>query len=157
MKPGAEPVYMRLLYMGRKYRLQNRRKQGFMDTVPLVDAVLLIFIFFVTQASFVLQPGIRVDLPTSSFDHGAAYGSLVVTVSQEGMVFFNDERTPLDGLGPAFARAVHEQPDCELLIEADDRVRYASLVQIFNMAREAGIRDVTLANRLGRPSIPPAP
>jgi len=155
--PHSDPVVERLIYMGRTFRPHMRRRRGFIDVVPMTDAVLLLFVFFITQSSFVLQPGIRLELPPSSFQAGADYGSLVVTVSQEGMVFFNDERTTLDGLAPDFSRAAHEEPDSPLVIEADGRVRHSSLVQIYNMAQEAGINVIYLANRLERPVIPPVP
>jgi biopolymer transport protein ExbD len=151
VKQPVEPVYERLTYLRRRYPIQNRRIRGFPDAAPLVDVVLILFLFFITQSSFVLQPGIRLELPPSEFADGVRFGSLVVTLSQEGMVFLNDQRTTFDGLSSAFQQAVHEAPEADLLIEADRRVRYDALMRIYSMANEAGIQRVYLANRLAAP------
>ncbi len=147
MRKPSEPVYERLVFLNRRYSLHNRRTRGFVDATSLVDVVLILFLFFLIQSSFVVQPGIRLDLPTMTFADGADYGTLMVTITQEGMVFFNDERITLDGLKAAFTRAAYERPGSSLLVEADGRVPHASLVRIYTMAREAGIPDVILAGR----------
>jgi biopolymer transport protein ExbD len=142
------PLYTRLSKMRRKYQPENRIAKGLIDAGPLVDVVLLVFLFFLVSSSFVLQPGIRMNLPESPFAAGASYRSLVVAVSQEGMIFFNDERTTLDGLASVFSQAVHDNPDAALLIEADGRVRHSVLVEIYNMAVAAGIEQITLGTQV---------
>lgn len=141
----------RLSHMRRLYRPNMRRTRGLLDAAPLVDVALLLFLFFVANASFVVQPGIRVDLPEAAFTDASSYASQVVMISQENLIFFNDERSTLEGLGPAFKQCVHEQKDTSLLIEADGRVDNAKLVRIYTLAREAGIQDVVLATRLPAP------
>ena len=148
MRTAVEPVYDRLAHMQRRFRPANRPARGIFDAAPLADIILLLFFFFILQSPFVIQPGIRVDLPGAEFTDGATYGSMVVTLSQEGLVFFNDERATLDGLGEAFKQSSHDRPDASLLIEADGRVRHEVLMRIYNMAREAGIREVILASRI---------
>ncbi|MCX6995620.1 MAG: biopolymer transporter ExbD, partial [Kiritimatiellaeota bacterium] len=103
-------------------------------------------------ARFGLRPGVTVNLPVAAFTGGAPYGALVVTVSQEGMVFFNDERTTLEGLPSAFAQAAHEQPGATLVIEADSRVTHGTPVALYNMARAAGLQQISLATRLATPA-----
>jgi len=61
------------------------------------------------------------------------------------MVFFNDERTTLKGLPSAFRAEVFRDPTTVLVIEADERVPYQTLITIYNMAREAGVQKVALA------------
>ena len=131
----------------RRFRSRLRPARGPMDAVPLVTVALLLLLFFIINSAFVLQPGMIMELPSSAFAAGARYGALVVTLTQEGMVFFNDERTTLDGLESGFAQAVFEHPEATLLVEADARVSHGALVQIYNMAAAAGIREVVLATR----------
>lgn len=159
MRQTVEPVYESLFHLRRQLRPRNRRTRGFLDAAPLADVVLLLLFFFISQSGFVLQPGIHVRLPVSEFADGAPYSGLVVTISQEGLVFFNDERTTLEGLASAFERSAHERANATLLIEADGRVRHESLIRIYNMARSAGILDVVLAHRLppARPQPPTGP
>lgn len=154
MSQQVQPVYAQLLHLRRQFPIQVRRVRGFLDAAPLVDVVLILFLFFLIQSSYVLQPGVRVQLPEIAvFADGATYGEPMVTMAQEGMIFFNDERTTLEGLEAMFRRAAHENPAAVLLVAADGRVPHATLMQVYQMAREAGIGEVVLA---GRPVIQPS-
>lgn len=149
MTEAAQPKLVeRVSYLRRRYRTQLRVARGRIDAVPLVNVVLLLVLFFILNAPFVLQPGVTVDLPVSSFAEGVSYGPAVVTISQEGMVFFNDERTTVNALPAAFAQVALEHPQASLVIEADGRVQHSTIVQICNMATAAGIRKVVLATRV---------
>lgn len=135
-------------FFPRMFRPRLRRQVSALDAVPFLNVLLLLFLFHLTRAPFVLQPGIKLDLPATAFNDGLSYDSLVVTVSQEGMVFFNDRRTTLDGLRTDFAKAAHGKTDAALIIEADGRVNHSTLVDIYNRAMQAGIRHVSLATRI---------
>ena len=148
MKLVDKPIVERLSYLRRRYRPHARVVRGPLEAIPLLNVVLLLLFFFIVNSSFVLQPGVVVNLPASTFTSGAPYAALVVTISQEGMVFFNDERRTLDGLSPAFAQAAYDHPDTALIIEADERVPNGTLIQIYNMAMSAGIRKVVIATRI---------
>jgi biopolymer transport protein ExbD len=147
-----DDLYDRVFFFRGNYRPRRVVRRTFTGLVAFADALALLGLFLYAQSAFVLQPGVRVNLPTAPFTDGAAYGSMVVVVSQEGFVFFNDERIPLEGLASAFRQSAHDQENSTLLIEADAKVRQDTLVEIYNMAAEAGIRDVVLASRL----LPPA-
>lgn len=155
-RDAESKIDQRLFLLRRWYGPRGRRRHLF-DAIPLLDVILLLYLFLFMQSSFIVQPGIRVELPVSAFADGAPYGDLVVTLSQEGMVFFNDERTTLDGLNEEFRRAVHSKPNASLLIEADRRVSLDSLTAVYNMARDAGLRQVVLANRLPVRKAEPGP
>lgn len=148
-KPSTLPASEKFGYLRRAVKSRRRRRRGLLDLVQVVDVGFLMLLFFMVNAGFVLQPGISVALPVSDFKGGEPYGALVVTIAQEGMIFFNDERTTLDGLGDAFRQATHDDPAARVLVEADGRVPHAMLVRIYNMAEAAGIKEVTLATRMG--------
>jgi biopolymer transport protein ExbD len=129
--------------------------RGFIDVAALADVILLLFLFYLAHSSFILQPGISMDLPSMPFRDGTLDSAKVVTLTQEGLVFYDDERTTLDGLASAFAQARHDDPSTRLIIEADRRVPHGTLVAVYRMASEAGLQGVTLATRMpAAPSIP---
>ena len=127
---------------------------GLFDAIPLFDALLLLGLFTIMNSLFVLRPGIALDLPATPFAAGTRYGDVVVTLSQENMVFHNDERTTLEGLQSVFLQEAHRNPDAVLVIEADGRVPHRTLVEIYNMAMASGLRKVSLAAGLGAGSGP---
>ncbi len=157
--PKTEPE--REPYFRSAFRPRLRILGGLIDGIPLFDTILLLGLFYVINSIFILRPGIALDLPQTPFAAGARYGDLVVTLSQENMVFFNDERTTIDGLQAAFLQAAHGNPEAVLVIEADGRVPHRTLVQVYNMAMSAGIRQVSLATGVAAAAdetpAPPAP
>ena len=148
MKATTAPLYERLIHLRRRYRQENRIANGLIDSAPFVDLVLLLVLFLAVGHTVIRHPGVLVDLPECAFVSGADYQSLVVYVTQEGHLYFGDERTTLEGLEPAFAQAAHENPDTRLLLEADRRVPYQMLVDIYNRAMSAGIQKVILGTKI---------
>ena len=138
----------RLFYLRRKFPSKVRPVRGLLEVAPWVDVVLLIVLFFIVNSAFVLRPGISMELPVSPMMDGARYDAMVVTVAQDNMVFFNDEKASLDGLAPMLEEAAQMRPEASLVIEADARVQNKTLVSIYNMAAAAGFRQVKLATRL---------
>ncbi len=148
MKATTGPLYDRIINLRRNYHSTNRIANGLIDAAPFIDLALMLLLFFILAKVVVLQPGLEMSLPESAFVSGADYESLVVYVSQEGQFYFGDERTTLEGLAFSFAQAVHENPETRLLLEADKRVPYETLVNICNKAMNAGIRTLVLGTQL---------
>jgi biopolymer transport protein ExbD len=151
MTQSDTTITERISYLRRRYRPHQRLFKGPIDVVPLVNVVLLFMLFFILQSPFVMQPGISVTLPTASFASGVPYGSMVVLISQEGMMFFNDERTTMEGLGSALSQSIYDHPEAALVIEADGRVPQSTIVQVYNVAMAAGVKKVVLATRVSVP------
>jgi len=143
---GREMIFFRKPYFLR------RRFKGSPFTPTVFLDIALLFLLFLTTVHFselVIRPGISLDLPVSDFQDGShfqKFDTILITLSREGMVFFNDELTTLDGLAPAIAQAGHADKDSSILIQADSSIDYGTLIGIFNMAADAGIEDVTLAS-----------
>ncbi len=131
----------------RRYRPRRRLFHNPMGRMALINLALLCILFMLLHASFVRQPAAAVQLPTAAFLNGTPYGLMVVTLTQEGLFFFNDERVTLDALALAFRNAVRDQKATAITIEADVRVPYGVILRVMNMATTAGLQQVNLATR----------
>lgn len=126
--------------------------KGPADPAPLVDIVFLLLIFLVLSSPLVLQPGIGVlDLPSSNTRAAASFQGLVVTVTRENLIFFNNQRITIEDLRKSLRTAAHQFPRQELIIKADRQVPHGIVVQVMSLALEAGI---TAVNWATRPEIP---
>lgn len=139
--PTREPAGRRW----RRYRTRRKYFQGPLALTALVNVGLLAAMFFLFDSSYILKPGFIVELPVADFMGGSLQNSMVVTLTQEGIVFFNDERTPIEGLGYALAQARQKNKDVSLTIEADTRVPYGMITRVMNLSGEVGIKQVNLA------------
>lgn len=149
MELAQPPLLDRLFHLRRRYVTKAPRVRGLLQVAPWVDVTLLFVLFLVIHSSFVLQPGIVLDLPRSSASGGARFGALVVTIAGNGLIFYDDERISLDGLASALARDAKKDPENTLIIEADGRVEHRTLVTIYDHAAAAGLKRVLLSTRAG--------
>ena len=148
-------VRSELFHLRRRFRQQHLLRRTLLEPAMWVNFALLILMFFMLQSSYVLQPGIVVDLPAAPMVGGAPYGSLVVTLSQEGQLYFDDQRMTVDAFAESLSRATRREPGATLVIEADARVRHSELVRIYDLAVQTGVRQVVLATRIAAGGVAP--
>ncbi len=130
----------------RRYRTSLRLLRKPIEWAPFLNLGLLALMAQFFSSVFVLQPGIKVELPVSSYATGTQYGRMIVSITQEGMIFFNDERVTLDTLGHAFIEARRRNNATALTVQADYRVPYGLIARIMSIALEAEIPSVNLAS-----------
>jgi biopolymer transport protein ExbD len=145
----------------RHYRPGTRLSHGLVGAAPWVSFSLLVAGYLYFLAPNVLQPGLVVQLPESSFSDGRHYGHNIAVLSlpmagrtdRDELFFFDDQRylgrepAEMDALRAALATAWSQKPNLPLVIEADRMVSHDTIVKLFDMASEAGFREVNLATR----------
>lgn len=160
---GGEPGGTMGWYVGgfRRYRPENRLNRGLVSSAPWVNLALLVAMYLYFLAPNVLQPGIAVQLPETPFVDGRHYGHNLVILSlpaagqaeREEIFFFDDTRylaretAQMDPLRTALARARTAKPGLPLVVEADRMVKHETLVRLYEMAGEAGFREINVATR----------
>jgi len=132
----------------RRFKPSRKPAGVFTISIALCDASLMVLAFFLAVSPFVMQPGINITLPESSFTGGARFGSMVLSISRGGWFYFNDERLDAARLPDALEASVKENPGAPLIIEADERVPHGTVVEAWNAALGAGISEVSIATRI---------
>ena len=82
-------------------RLSRRsvsRNMVFLDLIPMIDIVFQLILFFLVSTTFALLPGITVQLPESSTAEGGETRGLIITLSADGGIWFNDKAVTLEEL-----------------------------------------------------------
>jgi biopolymer transport protein ExbD len=139
-------------------KLERRHKplSGLIELTPMLDVILLLLIFFILSSALVAQPGIRVDLPRGLLATGYRSNEWIITVVLEPetkekkepqpLIFFNDQ---LIALGEVSSKLLEVNPQKEnftLIIKCDRKVPQGILIDIMNLAMQAGW-SVILATR----------
>jgi len=151
MKHSDIAHYRQLNSLRRRFMSRSRRFPPSVEPAAMVDVVLLILMFFMISSSYVTRPGIEITLPAAQESQGFQMNAMVVTLTRNGLVFFNDKRTTLDELPQALERARIENPDLPLVIEADESVTVDVQMRVVGQANRMGIEKIALATR-GRDS-----
>lgn len=111
---------------------------------PFVDVFFLLLFFFVVASSLVFHPGIPIDLPTAGKLSPGPAEKIVVTVTDQNQLFFNDESVSWDKLEQKLIQIVHERSgqfasasshrSPKIIIRADQQISYGKIVRIMAFA-----------------------
>ncbi len=119
-----------------------------LETAVFIDLALVLVMFFMGMSKFILKPGYVMELPEAPFVSGMHYDAMLITITREDIIFFNDERTSIDGLPAAMKKMAYETENPRVIIEADKHIPHERIVTIYTMAMDAGIREVSIATQL---------
>lgn len=115
----------------------------------LTDIVFLLLIFFLLSSSFVIQTGIKVQLPKSTAAEQETQRQIVITVTESGSIFLNEQQVTAETLGARLAPLVNEDQDKMVIIKADQTVSLQSAVQVMDIAKGVGAQRLLIATQPG--------
>lgn len=119
--------------------------------VGTITVVLLLIFYLLLSTSFLLQPGVAVELPASRFLLSAMQDPLVVTVTGDpgGEVFFEDRAVEPAQLGVYLeARRTRSR---QVVIKADERAPLALVAEVTELALERGFTVALAASQPPKP------
>lgn len=120
-------------------------EQGFkqIHITPLVNIMFLLLMFLMFATGFLMQPGIKVNLPKLVTSEVVQYENIEIIVTQENVVYLNGKTISLKELR-AFFKQISRRNDT-LLIKADKRTSLGKVIEIWEAARSAGLSSVNIA------------
>ena len=136
-----------VLHLHRTFRPRRRTGRGFLTGTIFLDTSLLISAFVLATSPFVLKPGIALDLPVASQTSGIRFNDMVLKITREGLLFFNDEQVALNDLEPAFRTAIEKRPGIALILEADRSISQTITATVYDAAAAAGFRQVFITTQ----------
>ncbi len=120
------------------------------DLIPMIDVVFQLVVFFMVSSTFVMTPGIALDLPAASTDEQVVMNRLVVTVVSRDEIYLNRQDLTFGGLDEALsgladeATEENEEGVRSIVLEADKGVEYELVVQVLAVLRQHGFRAVSM-------------
>ena len=138
-------MYEELLFLKRSFKVQRPIYKQLIGPVPLMDVVLLLVLFFFTQSAYVRHPSIHVRLPEAAFVNGTPLQAAVVSVTRQGIIYFESREQGWDDLALSFRVSVKEDVRRPLIIEADRDVPHGLVVQVQQLAVANGFKDISIA------------
>ena len=112
------------------------------DIAPMIDVVFQQLIYFMLTSSFILHPGIRIVLPKASTSQRMAATNLVITLTKDHVIYWDEEVVTLKELRAHLARAGGKKP---VLIRADRHAYVDKLIELWDLCRDTGYAEVHIA------------
>ncbi|HEV2851910.1 MAG TPA: biopolymer transporter ExbD [Thermoanaerobaculia bacterium] len=123
-----------------------REVRSDINVTPLVDVCLVLLIIFMVVTPM-LQKGVDVTLPETRDPEKMPENQkqLTVAIKADGNVFVGQNWVPEDNLKAAFEEVHASNPDKEVIIKADRRLKYKKVRGLMQMINEAGFSRVGVA------------
>jgi len=116
---------------------------------PLVDIVFLLLIFFMVTSHYDIAAGVQIKLPrvTKKTTSPGAESRIIINVDKDGNVYLDGARVDLETLKGRLAEEVKKRGMLNLILQADSDVRHGKVVEIMDIAKNAGINSIVIAAR----------
>ena len=124
-----------------RLELEHGLKQ--IDIAPLIDIVFQLLIFFMLTSSFVMQPGIKVNLPKAVTSEVVRFENIDILVTSENVTYLNGKVTTNQELKSVLKQAA--KMNQTILIKADRRAFLGRVVEIWDTARDLGVSQINIA------------
>jgi biopolymer transport protein ExbD len=111
------------------------------NVIPLVDVMLVLLVIVLTTATFISTGQIPVNLAKAKEVGDRKDVPVVITLTQEGKVFLNDQPVEEGGLPDALANHSH---DSAVVVRADKATMLERFVAVVDEVRGLGFQQVSL-------------
>ncbi|MBN2429788.1 MAG: biopolymer transporter ExbD [Deltaproteobacteria bacterium] len=119
--------------------LRKKPEDPKVDLTPMVDVVFLLLIFFMISTTFIETPGISIKLPSSSAQASVqAPEEIKIYLAKNGEIFFKENTLSFNELTSLLMSYRGEAGKMTFLLLADQDARHGKVVQVMDLAREAG-------------------
>ncbi|OQZ04554.1 MAG: hypothetical protein B6D34_03160 [Candidatus Brocadia sp. UTAMX1] len=121
---------------------EKRIAKSVINLTSMVDMLFLILLFFLVTSSFIEQPNIKLELPSTRYASTSKLEERTLTISQDGKLFFQNEPVERKELISVLKNAFLKQDDKTLVLRADKNVPYGAVVDVMDAAKGAGLRKI---------------
>lgn len=128
-----------------RFQKGAKKNSSLLDITPIVDTVFNLLIFFALSLNFISTPGIRVNLPKSTAQEiKREEKDLRVVITPTGQLYLNERPVDFNGLNDHLRKAAQSNRETQVLIQADRRVAHGKVVEVLDLARNAGLRRLAI-------------
>ena len=126
--------------------LRQRREEPRLELTPMIDVVFLLLIFFMISTTFVETPGIDIKLPESSAQAVEREPQEIkIYLSRDGEIWIGEERLSQEQLEQRLGGYAGRAGEMTFLLLADREAQHGRVVQLMDLAREAGFGKLAIA------------
>jgi biopolymer transport protein ExbD len=125
---------------------RNREEEPGILTVPFIDCLLFLLIFFMLTTHFGVVSGLQIRLPqTTRMMLDSRENNVTVTIDKSGQIFFEGAKLDAKELGERLKTLAKEKKTIQLILQADKDVKHGFVVQAMDVAKSAGIQSIVIA------------
>ena len=113
------------------------------DIAPLIDVVFILLTFFMLTSNFMVQPGIRIDLPKTFTQQAIKIQRVGIYISSEDVIYLNSKVVTNKELEKFLVE--NKENIKSVFIKADKNSSLGRVVEIWDVCRKIGFSYVNIA------------
>ncbi|MFA5357102.1 MAG: biopolymer transporter ExbD [Candidatus Omnitrophota bacterium] len=113
------------------------------DIAPLIDMIFQLLIFFMLTSSFIMQPGIKVNLPKAVTSEVVRQENVEIVISSENVIYTDGKVITIQELKVLLKQTARAKGS--ILIKADKRASLGRIVEVWDMCRDLGVTQINIA------------
>lgn len=126
----------------------NEEDAAQIDISPLIDMVFILLIFFMVSTTFVKDMQVELNRPGASSATAASSKSIRVYIDKFNKVYVDGQLTRVWVLQSKVRELMKANNNKSVLVVTDKGVPAARLIEVVDMCRLAGAKDVGVATDL---------
>jgi biopolymer transport protein ExbD len=127
-----------------KFEQQHKVNPAF-NYAALTDIVMQLLIFFLLSSTFVVMPGIKVQLPKAQSGEVQTDRQIVITITSGGRLFMNLDEVSAEMLAQKLIPVIDRDRNQVVIIKADKGVSLQRAVEIIDIAKGIGAQRFMIA------------
>ncbi len=114
----------------------------YFNSIFFINIFIILLVFAAFFPALISPSGLTVALPKVIASESISQKGLVVTILADNTIFFEDKKISAGSLKSVFLK---QKPGFQVLIKADGRAQVASLVEVWDISRQVGCRQISIA------------
>lgn len=128
--------------------LATRKKHTvIINITSLIDVMFLLLIFFIVSSTFLEQPGLKLDLPSTTVHEAINLEGYTVFILSDGTMYLNDEDINMEKLPRRLEEIAPQVEERGLILKADETVPYGLVINVMDIAKQSGIAKLIVATQ----------
>jgi len=117
-----------------------------MNLIPLIDIALTLLIILMVTTVFVHRPGVNLNLPKTVTREGLPETDkdLTITVAASGDLYVDGKKTDDAAVQANLTARGKADKEARVLVKGDRSVPYSRIMDVMDMARQAGLTHISL-------------
>lgn len=119
-----------------------------LNIAPLIDVVFLLLIFFMLSSHFVMQPGIKITLPSTITAKVHQQEDIIIYITKHNNIYLNEEQVSLNNLLDKLRIKIGEVNKKDVIIKADEKIDLSLAVEVMDIARQADADGLIISTKV---------
>ena len=116
------------------------------NLTPMLDVVFIMLIFFIVTASFIKESGLDVNRPDAPTQSKPNDENILVVIADNNDILIDNRRIDPRAVRANIERLHAENPEGSVVIKAHKDSYNETLVVVMDSARDAGVKNVSMAD-----------